>query len=136
MDNAISSCEVKPVLSCNTTDAQEYIATKNGIIQEYKNLRDTAKNIGMDVKLTNAIAKAREIIADSQARLDKAKIDVSVEKAKLNEISAMVDSAEQNKNSKNYDAAKNDLESAKAAFKELRESALSKRSAAAKTKST
>ncbi|MFH1432242.1 MAG: hypothetical protein ABIG84_03415 [archaeon] len=130
MDDAIDSCKDRIRLRCNTTQTQEYFRVRDEIIQDYKDLRELAKNVGMKYKIANAIENGRNIIANGKTTLERAEsrnIDVSVEKAKLDEISKLVDSAENNNNNGDYEAAIADMESAKEAFQELRDSVKTRR---------
>lgn len=129
MDNAIESCTVRPVRHCDTTEAEEYTEFRDEIKQDYRDLRELARNIGKKHHIFKAIERSRTVIANAQSKLENANADVTAELAMLSAISDLVDSAENNYNESNYDAAIEDMKSAKELFRELRESVRSRRRA-------
>ncbi len=130
MDDAIESCTVKPVIHCNTTETDEYRALKVEIRQDFKDIRELAKNVGKQQRIAVAIAQARDVVVKTQERLNNANVDVSEFQESLDEISGMIDSAEENNNAKGYDGAIENLNAAREMFRQMRQSSITKRNSA------
>jgi len=127
MDDAIESCTVRPVIRCNTTESDEYRALKIEIRQDFKDLRELARDAGRQQRIAAAVAQARDVVARTQERLDNANADVSEFQESLDDISGMIDSAEEKNSMKDYEGAIEDLKESRKMFREMRQSSISKR---------
>ncbi len=126
MNQGIASCKGEGLGKCNTTESQAYIALRAELVNDYKELRDLAKQVGQGQKIGNAITQAYTTISNAEKTIATAEgkgRDVSVEKAKLAEIKAMVDSADTKYKAGDYTGATSDLKAAKDAFEALKASA-------------
>ncbi len=130
MDDAIDSCTVRPVVRCNTTESDEYRALKDEIRQDFRELKDLARDVGKQQRIAATITQARDVVDRVQERLDNANADVSEEQEVLDEISGIIDGAEEKNNMGDYEGAIEDLEDSRERFREMRESAISKRDSA------
>ncbi|MBU3966007.1 MAG: hypothetical protein KKG76_01330 [Euryarchaeota archaeon] len=89
-----------------------------------------AETAGQSQRFANAIRVARDIISKSETALDgfeKRGVDVSAEKAGLEEIKGIVDSAETKYKAGDYTGAQQDLKKAQEMFKDIRSKAVSRR---------
>lgn len=127
MDDAIESCTVKPVISCHTAESDEYRALKVEIRQDFRDLRELARNLGRQQRIAIAITQARDVVVRTQERFDNAKVDVFELQESLDDISGMIDSAEEKNNMGDYEGAIEDLKESREMFREMRESAITKR---------
>jgi hypothetical protein len=112
-----------------TEDRTAYDQMREEIKKEFKELRNLVKSKAQGPRIAEVLDRADAIISNAEARLDAAEsrgIDVTVERAKLSEIKAMVDSAREKYNAGDYEGAIEELKSARDAFKSLREEARAK----------
>lgn len=132
MNAGIASCKGEGLGKCNTTEAASYKAIRDDIAKKYKELAGLAKTAGQSQRFSIAITKAREIIANGERILNAAElrgIDVSVEKAKLSEIKALIDSADAKYKVNDLSGAKEDIKQAQEKFKTLKTDVVSRRKA-------
>lgn len=132
MNEGIAACAGEGIGKCTKTEVEAYKTVREEIKDKYKELVELAKTAGQSQRFAAAITRARDIIAKGEAFLDAAEkrgIDVSAEKAGLNEIKGLVDSAETKYMAGDFNGAKDDLKNAQDKFKELRNSATSRRRA-------
>ncbi len=125
MSAGIESCKGEGLGKCNTTESQAYVALKEQIESKYKELVELAKSVGQSQKISNAITKAREIIANGEKTLNAAAArgtDVSAYRASLTEITGLVNSAETKYKSGDFSGAAEDLKQAQEKFNALKNS--------------
>jgi tetratricopeptide (TPR) repeat protein len=124
MNDVIAACHGLGRAECEETpEAQAYVTLREDIKSEYRELRDLARKQGRGFRISKALAQANSIISRASERLDRAEargIDVTVEKAKLNEIQKMVNDAQAKYDAGDYAGAIEDLRAAREAFKTLR----------------
>jgi uncharacterized protein YwbE len=102
-----------------TGDRTEYDAMRTEIKEEFKELARLFKQHGGALRAANVIDAAYKRIEAVQERLDELEQtgkDVTVEKAKLEEIRTMVDSAAEKLGAGDVDGAAQDLKAAREAF--------------------
>lgn len=120
LEVAIASCEGIGLGVCNTTKAQEYRDLKEEIKQDYKELREISRKIGQAHRIANAIQASHRVIERMDSLISNAEergADVTVAKAKLDEVVYMLDSVEAEYNESNYEGALAELKNAKEALK-------------------
>ncbi|MCX9010722.1 MAG: hypothetical protein OIN66_06320 [Candidatus Methanoperedens sp.] len=132
MNAGVASCKGEGLGKCNTTEAAAYKTLRDEIKNKYRELAELAKNTGQSQRVQAAITKAGEVISNGERLLASAKqrnVDVSGEEAKLNEIKALVDSADAKYKGNDLAGAKEDLKQAQEKFKDLRNDVISRRKA-------
>lgn len=132
MNTGIASCQGEGLGKCNTKESAAYKTLREEIKNKYKELADLAKNTGQSQRVQVAITKAREIIANGEKLLTSAEqrgTDVSGERTKLNEIKALVDSADAKYKTNDLTGARDDLKQAQEKFKALKNDVISRRKA-------
>lgn len=130
MNEGIAACAGEGLGKCTKPEVEAYKTLREEIKNKYKELVELAKTAGQSQRFAIAITKAREIIAKSETALEgfeKRGIDVSVEKAGLDEIKGLVDSAESKYKTGDYTGAQQDLKKAQEKFKDLRSKTVSRR---------
>ncbi len=128
MDAAIATCSGVELSKCNTTEAQAYKAVRQEIKEDFKELRDIARNTGLRNRIAKGITAAKRILENARDRLTAAEergADVAVVKAKLDEVERLINSAQEKLGAKDYKGAVDELKAARTAFvsamKEIRE---------------
>ncbi len=132
MNEGIAACDGEGIGKCTKPEVEAYKTLREEIKNKYRELVELAKTAGQSQRYAAAITRARDIIAKGEAFLDAAEkrgIDVSAEKAGLSEIKGLVDSAETKYRAGDFKGAKDDLKKAQDKFKELKNSATSRRKA-------
>ena len=130
MNEGIAAYAGEGLGKCTKSEAEAYKTLREEIKNKYKELVELAKTAGQSQRFAVAITKARDIIAKSERVLDgfeKRGADVSNEKAGLDEIKDLVDSAESKYRAGDYTGAQKDLKKAQETFKDLRSKAVSTR---------
>ncbi len=132
MNEGIAACAGEGLGKCTKPEVGAYKTLREEIKNKYKELVELAKTAGQSQRFSIAITRARDIIAKSKTVLDgfeKRGVDVSAEKAGLDEIKGLVDSAETKYKAGDYTGAQQDLKKAQEMFKDLRSKAVSRRNA-------
>ncbi len=130
MNEGIAACAGEGLGKCTKPEVEAYKTLREEIKNKYKELVELAKTAGQSQRFAAAITRARDIIAKSETVLEgfeKRSIDVSAEKAGLDEIKGLVDSAETKYKAGDYTGAQQDLKKAQEMFKDLRNKAVSRR---------
>jgi len=123
LEEAIESCEGVGLGACNTTEAEEYRALRDEIKQEFRELREIAKDTGRKVAIARVIEASEKIIEKTKERLEKLGergVDVTVPLAKLEEVEGLLDAAEEKYEAGDYEGAMEDLKAVRKAFKSVR----------------
>jgi hypothetical protein len=124
LEAAIESCKGVGLGACNTTEAEEYRALRDEIRQEFRELKEIAKDTGKKVAIARVIEASERIIEKTKERLEKLEergVDVTVPLAKLEEVEELLDSAEEKYEAGDYEGAKEDLKAVRKAFKSVRD---------------
>jgi hypothetical protein len=102
-----------------TGDRTEYDAMRADIKKEFGELREMFSEKLLAAKLADALETAKEMVDAISIRLDELEaegIDVTVERAKLDEVMAILESAESKYNDGDYEAAKEKMAWARNTF--------------------
>ncbi|MEE8167427.1 MAG: hypothetical protein V3T58_00975 [Candidatus Hydrothermarchaeales archaeon] len=119
IEAAIESCSGTGIGKCDTPEAQEYKALRKEIKEDFKELREIARETGMKHRVANLLKASRRAFEAVQKRIAAAEeqgADVAVVKAKLDEVKSMIDSAEVKYEAGDYRGAIEDLKASKVAF--------------------
>ncbi len=130
MNEGIVACTGEGIGKCTKPEVEAYKTTREEIKNKYKELVELAKTTGQNQRYASAITRARDIIAKGEKVLSDAQnrgMDVSSEKAGLDEIKGLVDSGESKYKAGNFEGAGQDLRNAQEKFKDLRSKAVSRR---------
>lgn len=130
MNEGIAACAGEGIGKCMKPEVEAYKTTREEIVNKYKELVELAKTTGQNQRYASAIIRARDIIAKGEKVLSNAQnrgMDVSSEKAGLDEIKDLVDSAESKYKAGDFEGAGQDLRNAQEKFKDLRSKAVSRR---------
>jgi len=130
MNDGIAACDGEGIGKCTKPEVEAFKTVREEIKNKYRELVELAKTTGQSQRFANAIRVARDIISKSETVLDgfeKRGVDVSAEKAGLEEIKGIVDSAETKYKAGDYTGAQQDLKKAQEMFKDIRSKAVSRR---------
>lgn len=130
MNEGIAACTGEGIGKCTKPEVEAYKTTREEIMNKYKELVELAKTTGQNQRYASAIIRARDIITKGEKVLGDAHnrgMDVSSEKAGLDEIKGLVDSAESKYKAGDFEGAGQDLRNAQEKFKDLRNKAVSRR---------
>jgi hypothetical protein len=123
LEAAIASCEDVSIDECDTLEAEEYQTLKEEIKVAYKEIRETSRKTARAKKVSSALRQAQKVVERLEAQIAKAEeegADVTVLKAKLEEIKAMLESTETRYDEEGYEGALSEFNSARDAFKTTR----------------
>ncbi|MDP3104385.1 MAG: hypothetical protein Q8M95_07240 [Candidatus Methanoperedens sp.] len=130
MNEGIAACDGEGIGRCTKPEVEAFKTVREEIKNKYRELVELAKTTGQSQRFANAIRVARDIISKSETVLDgfeKRGVDVSAEKAGLDEIKGLVDSAETKYKAGDYTGAQQDLKKAQEMFKDIRSKAVTRR---------
>jgi exonuclease SbcC len=120
LEAAIEACEGVGIGVCDTPEAQEYRALKEEIRQSYKELREISKKIGKAHRILEAVKVSRRVLERIEERIstaEEAGKDVTVAKAKFDEVKGMLDAVEAKYNEGDYEGALAELKNAQKALR-------------------
>lgn len=119
IDAAVASCDETALTVCDTSEAQEYKELRQEIKDDFKSLKEIARNTGRKNRVSKGIESSQRILEKAQERVSKSEErgrDVTTINAKLDEVETSIKSTQNKLDAQDYEGAVEELKAARTAF--------------------